>query len=219
MTSSQLNITSVEQLQQMCAEGEQIIRSIRTVRAEGQRTVVTVCTFDGRSGELHIATKQVDAGMPTITTGDLTEQEWTFAACLNANRNRTLGVTPATRWDEWTADRFPNFEQTAAQRPIVTTSSDFRRPTQPGQPIILRDEHAPLGAQRHVYLVARIRFEPRDEVNERDDSRWTLECVEPTAQEREAEFVQRDIDRAAQADAYEKVQFETMMRNTNGYGL
>lgn len=207
----------------LCAEGEGIIRTVETTRTEGQRTRVVVTTQDGRTGESLVATKSVDYGQDAITVGDLSEQEWVLAACLNARHQQRTTGTIKTAWTSFTvADhwrRIPNFERIAAGRTIVTHASSFRPVSeQPGDAVTIL-EHNPDGTlRRHVYLVARVHVIPADEANERDDNTWTLDCVEPTDEERVVPFVAAAIARAHEQDAHERFVYEQTMRNTNGYG-
>lgn len=129
--------------------------------------------------------------------------------------------TRTARWCDWDADRLPDFERTAQGRAVVATTSDWRRsPGEAGQVVTLSSTQPDADGRHHrVYLVARVRFTPRDEVNERDDGTWIAECVEPTPEEAAVPFIRRAIDAAAQQDAHEQFVYEQTMRNTNGYGL
>lgn len=218
-----LHITSEAQLHALCAEGEEIIRAVETTRTEGERTRVVVTTQDGRIGEHLPATKPSDPAHAAVTSGDLSEHEWELAACLNArHQQRTTGKL-TTKWTSFTvADdwrRIPHFERVAAGRPIAARTSSYRHTSrQPGDTVTML-EHNPDGTiRRHVYLVAHVLYQPADEVNERDDATWTLECVEPTEEERAVPFVAEAIERAHQQDAHERFVYEQTMRNTNGYG-
>src|SRR5690348_11565135 len=97
MTNGLPEITSMEQLKAVAREAETVIRSVRTEQTDGAKRV-SVRTFDGRVGE------KVIGG---ATTGELTQREWDMALVL------CIEVSNRKAYSDWTARRFPNFEQTA----------------------------------------------------------------------------------------------------------
>ncbi len=190
--ADKLIITSEAQLRELCAEGAQSIRSVRVVAtAEGHKQV-TVVMFDGRVG-----VKSVPGAGPTEP---LSAREWQLARVLSCALTRTLV------WRDWTADRFPNFAQVAADRPVARVIVSRHGGETRGAPLAIYDADAPAGEQSHVLLARATRYFPADETNERDDPRYETDLVEPTAAEREAEFVQWVQEQADAANTHERWQ-------------
>lgn len=214
---------------------EAVQMGIRDVRVwwnvEGTERRVYVHMWDGRDGCKYLTGNRWAAR--NSKDGTLTDAEWQ-AAWVLAQRTNAAGNL---KWSDYrAANRAPaavaapealraasatqqhvisEEPEEPEERPVVATFTNWRRPQyQVGDPIVDEtDRNHP-----HTLIVQRIRYLPADETNERDDPTWFIECVEPTATERESSAWQRAQAAADQRVAAAESSYMLMMMNTNGYG-